>query len=290
MTDIVGAVAVVTGGAAGIGRGIAEQLIAEGATVVIADIEEQRLALTAAEIGADAIPVDVTSAESVQALADEAIRRHGSVEILVNNAGVGPMSPIADLTLGDWKWMLDVNLNGVIHGIAAFLPHLIANPKPAHIVNTGSMASFAPNSPLGAYSVSKMGVWALTEVLAQEMAAAGTGIGVTLLAPGNVHSDIATSQRNRPDSEGERARGLKDVDLAASPRAFTAETVWLTPEQAARVVTRAIRNDDRFAITHPGLWHRVEERFEELREAFAQYPPIQAQTSPDGGIEEKETR
>lgn len=285
MTDIEGAVAVVTGGAAGIGRGIAEQLIAEGATVVIADIEEQRLAQTAAEIGADAIRVDVTSAESVQALADETIRRHGSVEILVNNAGVGPMSPIADLTLGDWKWMLDVNLNGVIHGVTAFLPHLIANPKPTHIVNTGSMASFAPNSPLGAYAVSKMGVWGLTEVLAQEMAAGQTGVGVTLLAPGNVHSDIATSQRNRPDQGG-----LKDVDLAASPQAFTSTAVWLTPAQAGQVVTRAIRNDDRFAITHPGLWHRVEERYEQLRAAFAQYPPIQTQSSPHGDTREKETR
>lgn len=290
MTDIPGSVAVVTGGAAGIGRGIAEQLIAEGATVVIADIEEERLARTAAEIGADAIPVDVTSEESVRALADEAIRRHGSVEILVNNAGVGPVSPIVDLTLSDWKWMLDVNLYGVIHGVAAFLPHLIANPRPAHIVNTGSMASFAPNSPLGAYSVSKAGVWALTEVLAQEMAAAGTGVGVTLLAPGNVHSDIATSQRNRPGDSAATRGGLRDVDLAASPQAFTAAAVWLTPEQAGRVVTRAIRNDDRFAITHPGLWHRVEERYEQLRAAFGQYPPIHTQTSPHGDTREKEDR
>lgn len=269
MTEISGAVAVVTGGAAGIGRGIAEALIAAGATVVIADIEQAKLEATAAEIGADAIRVDVADPSSVQALADEVIRRHGSVEILVNNAGVGPMSKISDLTLGDWKWMLDINLYGVIHGISAFLPHLIANERPAHIVNTGSMASFAPNSPLGAYSVSKAGVWALTETLAQEMDADQTGVGVTLLAPGNVHSDISTSQRNRPDQGA-----LRDVDLAAQPTAFTRSTVWLTPQQAGFVTVRAIRNGDRYAITHPGLWHRVEERYERLRAAFDRYPAL----------------
>lgn len=275
MTEISGAVAVVTGGAAGIGRGIAEELMAAGATVVIADIEQARLEATAAEIGADAIRVDVADAQSVQALADEVIRRHGSVEILVNNAGVGPMSKIADLTLGDWKWMLDINLYGVIHGVSAFLPHFIANERPTHIVNTGSMAAFAPNSPLGAYSVSKAGVWALTETLAQEMEADRTGVGVTLLAPGNVHSDISTSQRNRPDQGA-----LRDIDLAAQPATFTRTAVWLTPRQAGAVTVRAIRNDDRYAITHPGLWSRVEERYERLRDAFDRYPALAPEAAP----------
>lgn len=267
MTEIAGAVAVVTGGAAGIGRGIAEELIANGATVVIADIEHDRVTETAAQIGAHPVVVDVADIASVQNLADEVVRRYGRVDILVNNAGVGPMARIADLTLDDWNWIIRVNLFGVINGVTVFLPLLKANERPTHIVNTGSMASFAPNSPLGAYGVTKAGVWALTEALAQEMESDGGKVGVTLLAPGNVHSDISTSQRNRAERGG-----LKDVDLAVKPAGAAPAAVWLTPQQAGAVTVRAIQNTDRFAITHPSLWYRVEERTEALRRAFTAYP------------------
>ncbi|WP_345750875.1 SDR family NAD(P)-dependent oxidoreductase [Microbacterium rhizophilus] len=270
MTQISGAIAVVTGGAAGIGRGIAETLRDEGATVVIADIEQEALDRAARELGVEGVRVDVSDAASVAALAGHVVRVHGGVDIVVNNAGVGPQGRIADLTLDDWRWILDVNLLGVIHGVHAFLPLLRANPAGGHIVNTASMSAFAPMPGLGAYAASKAGVAALTEVLAAELAEDAPDIGVTLLTPGSVHTDIARSLRNRPAGT---AQALTDVDFAANP-GKTAGAVWLTPGQVGRVVARAIRNDDFYAITHPGLLHRVETRHDGIRRAFEAYPPV----------------
>jgi len=278
VTEIIGAVAVVTGGAAGIGRGIAEQLLAEGATVVIADIERQALEATAAAIGATPVAVDVSDPSSVRALAEAVTGRFGRVDIVVNNAGVGPQGRISDLTLNDWRWLLGVNLGGVINGIDAFLPHLRANPRGGHIVNTASMSAFSPLPGLGAYAASKAAVCALSEVLAAELAEDGLPIGVTILAPGSVRTNIARSLRNRP---AELAGGLTDVDFQADPGP-TGGAVWLSPADVGRITTRAIRGNDLYAITHPGLWGRVEARHQALRAAFDKYPPISTATDDDG--------
>jgi len=269
MTQIEGRVAVVTGGASGIGRGIAEQLIAEGATVVIADVQQDALEATAAQIGATGVRVDVTDPASVQALADAVLDRFGRVDIVVNNAGIGPLARIKELTLRDWKWMLDVNLWGVIHGVTVFLPLLEANPEGGHIVNTASMAAFAPDAGLGAYAVTKFGIAALTETLAIELAQDGSRVRVTLLAPGTVRTNIGTSSRNRPEGlEG----GLKDVDIAQED--FTEGVRWIEPIEAGRVVTRAIRNDELFALTHPEWFEPlVAPRFAAIRAAFEKYAP-----------------
>jgi NAD(P)-dependent dehydrogenase (short-subunit alcohol dehydrogenase family) len=279
VTQIAGAVAVVTGGAAGIGRGIAEQLIAEHATVVIADIERQALDATAASIGATGINADVSDPASVRALAAAVIAHFGRVDIVVNNAGVGPQGRISDLTHRDWRWLLGVNLGGVVNGIDAFLPHLRANPRGGHIVNTASMSAFSPLPGLGAYAASKAAVCALSEALAAELAEDGLAIGVTILAPGSVRTSIARSLRNRP---AELAGGLTDVDFAADPARAKA-SVWLEPRDVGRITTRAIRGNDLYAITHPGLWGRVETRHQVLQAAFEKYPPTgSAGTGPGG--------
>ncbi len=267
MTQIEGRTAVVTGGASGIGRGIAEQLIAEGATVVIADVQPDALEQTAAEIGATGLVVDVTDPTSVQALADAVVERFGRVDIVVNNAGVGGLGRVKDLSLKDWQWMLGVNLWGVIHGVTVFLPLLEANPDGGHIVNTASMAAFAPGAGLGAYAVAKFGVDALTETLAVELAEDGSKVHATLLAPGNVRTNIATSTRNRPDGDGD---GLKDVDI--SQEDFARDVRWIDPIDAGRITTRAIRNDDLYALTHPDWWPLVETRFDAIEASFAKYP------------------
>ena len=269
MTQIEGRVAVVTGGASGIGRGIAEQLIAEGATVVIADVQQDALEATAAQIGATGVRVDVTDPASVEALADAVLDRFGRVDIVVNNAGIGPLARIKELTLRDWKWMLDVNLWGVIHGVTVFLPLLEANPEGGHIVNTASMAAFAPDAGLGAYAVTKFGIAALTETLAIELAQDGSRVRVTLLAPGTVRTNIGTSSRNRPEG---LAGGLKDVDIAQED--FTEGVRWIEPIEAGRVVTRAIRNDELYALTHPEWFEPlVAPRFAAIRAAFEKYAP-----------------
>ncbi|OJX68006.1 MAG: hypothetical protein BGO95_06555 [Micrococcales bacterium 73-13] len=274
MTEISGVVAVVTGGASGIGRGIATALRDAGAKVVIADVEQGALDRTAEELGVRGIRVDVSDAGSVQALADAVVAEYGSVGIVVNNAGVGPAGRIRDLSLDDWRWVIDVNLWGVIHGIDAFLPHLLANPAGGRIVNTSSMSSFQPLPNLGAYAASKAGVHAISEVLAAELAEDGANVGVTLVTPGGVLTGIATSSRNRP--AGERG-GLTDIDLAADPTRRDV-AMWLSPADVGEIVVRAIRNDDFYAITHPGALPRVEERHEGIRAAFLKYPPIKPRT------------
>tara|TARA_B100000378_G_scaffold212761_1_gene175808 strand:+ start:345 stop:1205 length:861 start_codon:yes stop_codon:yes gene_type:complete len=275
------AVAVITGGATGIGRGIAEEFLAQGATVVIADIEQDALDRAADELGVVGIRTDVADAASVQALADAVVARYGRVDVVVNNAGVGPAARMADLTIDDWRWILDVNLFGVINGVTSFLPLLRANARGGHIVNTASMSSFAPLPGLGAYAASKAGVAALSEVLAAELAEDGSAVHVTLLTPGSVRTDIARSLRNRPEGS---AGALADIDLAADPER-AARSMWLTPREAGAVVARAVLADDFYAITHPGLLHRVDERHEQIRRAFLAYPPIDQSRTPDSDKE-----
>jgi NAD(P)-dependent dehydrogenase (short-subunit alcohol dehydrogenase family) len=263
MTTINGRRAVVTGGASGIGRGIAEELIGDGAEVVIADIDEAALAATAREIGAHAIAVDVSDPDSVHALAEQAEAVLGGIDIVVNNAGVGPLAPIEDLTLKDWRWLLDVNLFGVIHGVHEFLPRLKANAHGGHIVNTASMAAFSPAPGLGAYAVSKYGVAALTEVLDLELRQANSEVRVTLLAPGTVTTNIKESMRHRPAGAGET--GLRDVDIS---KGLAGDVRWITPREAGRVLCDAILGNDLYAITHPEWWHMVDERQAAIRQAF----------------------
>lgn len=269
MTRIHGSVAVVTGGASGIGRGIAEALIAEGAQVVIADINDERLQQTAAEIGAFGVHTDVTDVDSVQALADATLERFGRVDIIVNNAGVGPTAPISDLTLADWRWMLDVNLWGVIHGIHVFLPLLRKNETGGHIVNTASMAIFNPLPGLGPYTAAKMGVQGLSEVLAMELEAEGVPIHVTIMPPGPVHTNIKESLQYRPAGE---VGGLRSDDLKARPEAK--QLRWVNPPTAGKIVARAIAENDRYALTHPDWWPRVAARIDGIRAEFERYEPM----------------
>jgi NAD(P)-dependent dehydrogenase (short-subunit alcohol dehydrogenase family) len=262
--DLQGKVAVVTGGASGIGLGIARQFRAAGMQVVIADIEEAALQRAAAEIGALGIRTDVRDAASVQALADATIAEHGAVHVVVNNAGVGPLAPIADLQLSDWQWMLQVNLWGVIHGVHVFLPLLKANTEGGHIVNTSSIGGLVPGPGLGAYNVSKYGIVALTETLAMELAAEGSPVGASVLVPGTVRTGIGNSSRNRPaDATG---GALADVDLEAGP---DLGMTWLEPDDVGRMVIDGIAAGDLYIVTHPEGWPMVAGRHQAIADAFA---------------------
>ena len=262
MTRIAGRLALVTGAASGIGRALAVQLIAEGARVLIADIDAAAVTATAAEIGAEGFAVDVSDREAVLRLAAETRERFGPVGILANNAGVASLAPLAEMTEADWRWLIEVNLFGVINSVAAFLPQLTGDG--GHILNTGSMAGLSPDAGLGGYSTSKFAITGFTEVLAEELR--GTGVGVTLLAPGPVRTQLGTSSRNRPGGE---SGALRDADLSAGDGGGVR---WMDPAHVARVAVRAIERDERYAITHPDWWPVVRDRHERIREAFERYP------------------
>jgi len=288
MTDIRGRVAVVTGGASGIGRGIAEALMEEGASVAIADIELGVAEATAAELnagaaaGADraasegrgeavakAFAVDVSKPESVEALKDAVLAEFGRVDIVVNNAGVGPFGLIKNLTLADWQWVLSVNLWGVIHGVTTFLPVLLANPEGGHILNTGSVASFASAPSGGIYNAAKHAVAAITETLALELEAEGSKVHTTLLAPGTVSTNIGTSSRNRPPGlEG----ALEDVDIS---KGVAKDARFIRPITAGRIAVRAIRNNDLYAATHPDWWPLIKSRQERIEADWLKYPVME---------------
>jgi NAD(P)-dependent dehydrogenase (short-subunit alcohol dehydrogenase family) len=263
LPELSGKVAVVTGGASGIGKGIATQLAAEGMRVVIADVESGPLLRAADDLRVTGIPADVTDLASVRALARSVTSRFGTVHVICNNAGIGPMARIADMTMDDWHWILGVNLYGVIHGVHTFLPILEANADGGHVVNTASMSGLVAPPRLGAYSVTKFGVVALTEALASELRRAGSKVGATVLCPGTVRTNIHTSSRNRPARFADR--GLADVDISLDDNPAYR---WISPEDAGAVVVRATKRGDLYALTHPDWYGVVQRRHERIAAAF----------------------
>ena len=264
MEQLAGKIAVVTGGASGIGKAIARRLIAERMTVVIADIERVALHSAATETGAIGIWTDVASFESVQALADEVKRRFGGLHLLCNNAGVASTARLADMSLSDWTWLLGVNLWGVIHGVKAFLPLLKANPDGGYLVNTASVSGFHVTPDLGGYTVSKFAVVALSETLALELKADGSNVGITVLCPGPVSTSLGSSQRNRPSALSGGA--FVDKDLEASEEGGGMR--WIDGDAVADVLLRAIRRGDLYAFTHPEWEPIVRARHLQIAEAF----------------------
>ena len=203
MRDLAGRVAVVTGGASGIGRGMAERFAASSMRVVVADVEEPPLHETVQSItgsGGEAIGVvcDVSSWPAVEALRDACTDAFGPADVLCNNAGVAGRGAVAEASLKTWEWCLGVNLWGVIHGCRAFLPAMIERGS-VHVVNTASVLGHLCSPGVVPYNVSKYGVVALSETLHLEMKAEGTGVGVTCLCPGLVSTNILDSERNRPE-------------------------------------------------------------------------------------------
>lgn len=264
-TQMDGRVAVVTGGASGIGLGIARRLAAQGMQLVIADIDNEPLARAARELGAMPVRTDVSDAASVQALADAVMERFGAVHVVCNNAGVGSSGMIADMNLSDWRWMIEVNLFGVIHGVTSFLPLLKRNAEGGHLVNTASIGGLASMPGLGAYAVTKFGVVALTETLAQELALENSRVGVTVLCPGTVKTNIKHSTRNRPAALADGK--LADVDLEQSD--FGAHMRWADPDEVGDVVVRAIRRGDLYALTHPEMCAPIGTRHDAIAAAIA---------------------
>jgi NAD(P)-dependent dehydrogenase (short-subunit alcohol dehydrogenase family) len=265
-----GSVAVVTGAASGIGAALARTFVAAGCAVVLADVDADGLAAVADSIGADALAVvtDVSDAVAVEHLADEAFARFGAVDVLCNNAGVSTFNPLIGQTLDDWRWVLGVNLWGVIHGIHTFLPRLLARGQPAHIVNTSSLAGLASGLPqLGPYNVSKVGVVALSETLRMELAMSGAPIGVSVLCPGSTGTRILESERNRPAHFGREVRLAEGEALRDAVREGFDGPASRTTEQVANAVLDAVRANRFWVITSGEMQGLVSSRFDEIANA-----------------------
>jgi NAD(P)-dependent dehydrogenase (short-subunit alcohol dehydrogenase family) len=207
MEQLAGKVAVVTGGASGIGLALARALLAEGMKVVVADVEKGALDKAVEELGADqsvltGVLTDVTDPHSVERLANETFDRFGACHLLLNNAGVGPPSSLIwETTVNDWRWVLGVNVMGVVHGIQAFVPRMIASGEPGFVVNTSSGdGGIAPIPTASVYASSKAAVTSLTECLASQLESEGTNLRAGIFYPsgGLLRTGMWTADRNRP--------------------------------------------------------------------------------------------
>lgn len=263
-------VAVITGGASGLGLAMARRFAAEGMRLVLADVQADALAGAVARFEAEGVPVlgvrcDVSRAEQVEALRDQALARFGAVHILCNNAGVAPGGVAWESTLEDWQWCLGVNLHGVIHGLRSFVPVMLAQDTEAHIVNTASVAGLLSPPGMGIYCVSKHAVVTLTECLHHDLAARGDKVRASVLCPAYVPTGIADSERNRPE-------GLRNAPVARSAEDEAREEALrhavrsgrVSADQVADRVLEAVRERRFYILTHPRIKGAIETRMQDI--------------------------
>jgi NAD(P)-dependent dehydrogenase (short-subunit alcohol dehydrogenase family) len=251
MKDFSGKVAVVTGGASGIGLSMAKRFAAEGMRIVLADIEEPVLEEAVDELrrsGAAVlgVPTDVADHGSVVGLHDRALEAFGAVHLVCNNAGVVGGS-IVHSPIAMWEWVVGVNLFGVINGCNVFLPTLVAQDE-GHVVNTASVAGLSGNAVLGMYCTTKFAVVGLSESLREELRASGSRVGVSVLCPGLVRTHIARSYRNMPAA-------LREASGESAGEVFLGGVMSgaISPAEVADAVFDAVTDDRLYILTHPEL-------------------------------------
>jgi NAD(P)-dependent dehydrogenase (short-subunit alcohol dehydrogenase family) len=243
-------VAVVTGAANGIGFALCEAFAAEGMRVVMSDVDPAALDAAAARIDGEvlAFPADVMQWEEVAELEARAVERFGAVHVLCNNAGVQLPGLTWEFKREEWEWVLGVNLGGVVHGLHAFLPGMVARGEPGHIVNTGSLGGLIPFPGIAPYTAAKYAVVGLSESMRADLRGAGVEIGVSVLCPGPVMSRLReNSAAFQPGGESGR-----DVPVLTEPR--------MPAEEVAVLVVDAIRNDRFWILTHPEYNDTIRER------------------------------
>ena len=271
MRDLAGKTAFVTGGASGIGSALGRAFAQAGMKVMLADIETDALASAVKSLKkfgpVDGVICDVADPSSVERAATASWEAFGNVHVVCNNAGVAAGGGIDNISLDNWRWVLDVNLMGVLHGIRTFLPHIRAHGEGGHIVNTASMAGMINGMGFSPYSASKFAVVSMSEGLAAQLKP--LGIGVSVLCPGFVRTGIGESGRNRPQRYGP----TPTLDPASPAAAFVAEIArrlqtGLDPAAVAARVLAAIGNDELYVFTHPEMRGEVDQRFAAIQAAM----------------------
>jgi len=273
MRDLEGKTAVITGAASGMGRAFTERLSRAGMRVVLADIEQAALQTAVAELeaqGATAIGVvtDVSNEQHMNALRDRAVDQFGSVDVVCLNAGVaGGTGPMESLTVGDWQWTLGVNLWGIIHGVHTFVSDL-KRQNSGHVVITASIAGLTSFPNMGPYNVTKHSAVAIAETLFSELRDQGSSVGVSCLCPGVVHTNIITSERNRPEAlrrpliEAERT----DDDLDRGRASYEIFMNAKPPHEVADLVHDAIIEERFWIFTDEVFTPEINRRLDAIRD------------------------
>jgi NADP-dependent 3-hydroxy acid dehydrogenase YdfG len=275
MKELEGKAAVVTGAAGGIGFALAEHCVQEGMKVVLADIDEKALATAQQKLKATgasvlAVVTDVSNVEDVQALARKTVDEFGAVHLLCNTAAVHFLTPLTEASLADWKWVLGVNLYGVIHSVATFLPIMFQQDTECHILNTAPVLGGFYALPFnGPYNVSEFGIVTLSEILFLELSAKKLKVGVSLLSPEYADTTILDSERHRPaelrDASARETAGQANPHfekIAEMVRATSQAEV--SPERLAQMAFSAIREDKFYVFPHPSSKVLMHERLDHI--------------------------
>lgn len=274
MKDVKGKVAFITGGASGIGLGIAKAFVRAGMKAMIADIRQDHLDQTMAYFrekghgeGVRAIRLDVTDRDAMKRAAEETERAFGKIHVLVNNAGVGVTGPLKQARFDDWDWAMEVNLGGVINGVVIFLPHLLRHGEGGHIINTSSMAAVVPMKMAAIYICAKSAVLGLSEEMRGELAP--DNIGVSAFCPGPVQSNIAETGKLRPEKY-RKDSGFLEFEQNLEKRPIATE--WMDAEEVGERVLKGMMNDDLFIFTHREFKEGTAERMQAMVAAYPDEP------------------
>jgi len=273
-------VAVITGGAGGIGRGIAEHCLQKGMKVVLADIEEPALTQAEKELKARsaavlAVQTDVSKMDEIEVLAQKTLDEFGAVHLLFNNAGVEVRGTIWEYTLADWEWIINVNLWGVIHGVKVFVPIMLEQQTECHIVNTASVAGLISGPGIGSYRVTKNGIISFSETLYHELKQRNAQIGVSVLCPSFVRSRLVEAERNRPAElrNPPRKHPLSPHDQELLQWFQEQNKNAMPPEQFADKVFKGIQQNTFYILTHPENNDAIKQRMEDILQQRNPTPP-----------------
>jgi NADP-dependent 3-hydroxy acid dehydrogenase YdfG len=266
-------VAVITGAASGIGRGLADYCAQQEMKIVLADVEEKALSHTESEVksnGTDTIAVvtDVSKIDDVKSLAQKTIEAYGRVDLLFNNAGVATGSSIWESSINDCQWVIGVNLWGVIHCIHEFVPIMLGQGTPCHIVNTSSMAGFTTYHPSALYQLTKHGIVALSEQLHHDLKIRGADIKVSVICPGAVNTNIMDAERNRPKIYlNDLSPGAQNPEPDEMEKSFREMIkAGMPPPMLAEIVFEAIKKEKFYIFTHPEMKPLIQLRMEGVME------------------------